>query len=307
MYKVQFHFLHDAALFTDERDKCLFCLSFFTGDAYAWGKPWADELVAKTGKLYTRMGKFADFKEDFLKQFSSIDDIRTAEHELETFRQTGTVAAYTARFRALVNQTEWDESAKKAAFRRGLKEGIRQAIAVAPAPPADYEGFLNWVIGIGDSLDQSHQSGSNFQGSSRQRGGRGQRFQRYEARPTDANSQTNRPSPRMGNLRRTIKCYRCGVEGHMANDSKFHPEPRSGESGGSGQKSARYVPLHRANPTRNSDINEDEHALVLAGTTNRLCYEEDEELVVRLNATFISEEQLEIAKAQEALDSVSKN
>ena len=93
----------------------------------------------------------------------------------------------------------------------------------------------------------------------------------------------------------------------MANDSKFHPEPRSGESGGSGQKSARYVPPHRANATRNSDINEDEHALVLAGTTNRSRYEEDEELVVRLNATFISEEQLELEKALEALNVMPKN
>ena len=94
----------------------------------------------------------------------------------------------------------------------------------------------------------------------------------------------------------------------MANDPKFHPEPRSGESGGSGNKPARYVPPHRANATRNSDLNEEEHALVLAGTTNRSRYEEDEEdLVVRLNATFISEEQLEIAKALEAVDNVSKN
>ena len=59
---------------------------------------------------------------------------------------------------------------------------------------------------------------------------------------------------------------------------------------------------------RNSNLNEEEHALVLAGTTNRSRYEENEEdLVVRLNATFISEEQLEIAKALEAVDNVSKN
>jgi hypothetical protein len=97
------------------------------------------------------------------------------------------------------------------------------------------------------------------------------------------------------------------MEGHMANDPKLHPEPRSGESGGSGNKPARYVPPHRANATRNTEVNEDEHALVLAGTTNRSRYEEDDELVVRLNATFISEEQLELEKAQEALDLVSKN
>ena len=54
-------------------------------------------------------------------------------------------------------------------------------------------------------------------------------------------------------------------------------------------------------------MNEDEHALVLAGTTNRSRYEEDEELVVRLNATFISEEQLELEKALEALNVMTKN
>ena len=172
MYRVKLHFLHDAALFTNEKDKSLFCLSYFTADTYAWGKPWLDELVAKAGDRYNAMRAFANFEKSFIAQFSSIDDIRTAEHELETFRQTGTVAAYTAKFRALVTQTEWDANAKKAAYRRGLKEGIRQAIAVAPSPPASYEEFLNWVIGIGDSIDQSHQSNPNFQGSSRRRGGR---------------------------------------------------------------------------------------------------------------------------------------
>ena len=93
----------------------------------------------------------------------------------------------------------------------------------------------------------------------------------------------------------------------MANNPKFHPESQSGESGGSENRPARYIPPHRANVTSNSDLNEEEHALVLAGTTNRSRYEDEEDLVVRLNATFISEEQLEIAKALEAVDNVSKN
>src|SRR5258708_40050520 len=106
MYRVKLLFLHDPAKYTDERQKCLMALFYFTDDAFAWGQPYAQELSDESGDLWDLMAQFLKFESVFLKQFSSISDEQTAKFELESFKQTKTVAEYAAKFRALANQTE---------------------------------------------------------------------------------------------------------------------------------------------------------------------------------------------------------
>ena len=49
------------------------------------------------------MAKFADFESSFLAQFSSVNELTTAEFNIESLKQKETVAKYAAIFRVLAN------------------------------------------------------------------------------------------------------------------------------------------------------------------------------------------------------------
>ena len=89
------------------------------------------------------MAKFADFESTFIAQFSSVNKLATAEFDIESLKQKGTMAEYAALFQALANPTNWNNSAKKAQFRFRLKDQIRRAIAIVSNTPKRYEEYLN--------------------------------------------------------------------------------------------------------------------------------------------------------------------
>src|SRR6201992_3128917 len=152
--RCKLYFMHEAQKFTNERDKCLFVLFNLSGDAFAWGSLYQKELIEQQGTLYNLMAKFADFESSFLAQFSSVNKLATAEFDIKSLKQKGTVAEYAAVFQVLANQTNRNDGAKKAQFRFGLKDQIQRAIVIVPNAPKGYEEYLNWVIGIGDTIDQ---------------------------------------------------------------------------------------------------------------------------------------------------------
>ena len=259
------------------------------------------------------MAKFADFESSFLAQFSSVNKLATAEFDIKSLKQKGTVAEYAAAFRALANQTDWNEGAKKAQFRFRLKDQKWRAIAIVPNAPKGYEEYLNWVIEIRDMIDQAvgtvgiNASNSGTVGYS---SNRNQRFQRNSQGSFRSNTNAATGSNAIGNAWLGGKCFKCGMEGHFANDRKFHPESQSGQSKGSGTQPARYVPPHWANATeaRTEEIPNRERGHTISGTRYQTEREVDEEnIVLQFNATYVSEEQLEIAEVQEHLDSLPKN
>ena len=110
----------------------------------------------------------------------------------------------------------------------------------------------------------------------------------------------------MGNARR--KCFSCGIEGHFAKDPKFHPEFRRGISTPSGSKTAHYVPPGRANATRqNEDYDHDtdrgsERTHTLAGAFRRSHKEEEDDVILRLNATYLSDMDIQRIKEEYRID-----
>src|SRR6201992_3695544 len=194
--------MHEAQKLMNERDKCLFVLFNLSGDAFAWGSPYQKELIEQQGTLYDLMAKFANFESAFIAQFSSVNELATEEFDIESLKQKGTVADYAARFRELANQTDWNEGAKKAQFRFGLKDQIRRAIAIVPNAPKGYEEYLNWVIGIRDMIDQAvgtvgiNASNSGTVGYS---SNRNQRFQRNSQGSFRSNTNAATGSNAIGN------------------------------------------------------------------------------------------------------------
>src|SRR5258708_31809174 len=84
------------------------------------------------------------------------------------------------------------------------------------------------------------------------------------------------------------------MEGHFANDPKFHPKSRHRTSASSGSKTACYVPPGQANATRqNENYDQDtdrgsERTHTLAGAFRGSHKEEEDDVVLSLNATYLS-------------------
>ena len=96
----------------------------------------------------------------------------------------------------------------------------------------------------------------------------------------------------------------------LTNNRKFHPESQSGQSKGSGTQPPHYVLPHRVNAAeaRTDEVSDQGRGHTILGT----CYQterkvDDENIILQFNATYVSEEQWEIAEAQEHLDSLPKN
>src|SRR5258708_38429382 len=98
------------------------------------------------------------------------------------------------------------------------------------------------------------------------------------------------------------------MEGHFANDPKFHPKSRHRTSASSGSKTACYVPPGRANATRQNedyDHNTDrgsERTHTLAGAFRGSHKEEEDNVVLRLNTMYLSDMDYRKIRAEYRLD-----
>lgn len=253
----------------------VFALQHCKDNAYSWAKPYIDKLSHVTNQQQDpiwgpRLFIWDTFKQQFLKQFSSLSAERSAETKLKTLRQgNGNVHTYAAKFRELAEQTQWNESAKLAVFSAGLSGEIRERLDTQISVPSTYSDYVDAAIRIGETLDAARDSKTIFSG-------RTSRPTNFAAiRNTTSNFRPNRSSnyqktsfrsnngPRISpaqiqEYRQNNKCFRCGMAGHIARNCRVSQKSQGNIRGRFNTKntanaSSTRTDRRRSNKSNNTD------------------------------------------------------
>jgi Retrotransposon gag protein/Zinc knuckle len=138
MIQVELYIGFNAARFASDTEKVLWVCTLLRGSAANWIEGMLQEYLKKhrDGVVMNTMSKdtitvfqtFTGFKSRFEKMFGEIDEIKEAERVIQTLRQKGSAARYTAEFQQYSVKTKWDDNALKAQFYRGLKDSVKDEL-----------------------------------------------------------------------------------------------------------------------------------------------------------------------------------
>ncbi|EAL17174.1 hypothetical protein CNBN1990 [Cryptococcus deneoformans B-3501A] len=113
--------------FPTETSKVLYAGSFLRDTPFLWFQPFV--TIDPQPKF---MLDFKKFCAELRKNFGDPDEEQTAERQLNTVRQQGSVSSYLATFMHYATLVQWNDEAKKACFYRGLKDDIKDELARLP-------------------------------------------------------------------------------------------------------------------------------------------------------------------------------
>jgi hypothetical protein len=215
--------------FYDDRAKIAFALSYMEGKA----RPFANLVIAEIEKHmldpirydYPYEESYANFLGEIKSAFGDPMPERTAQYKLGQLTQGARTAdEYVLEFKALAQNTGYNDTALIEKFERGLQPALRQKIYGLPQMPVDAEGWYNWSMRLDRQWRMfERNAGKSGQGSQRNEKNKGPRANnRYERNAEQA------PKPKDPNAmdvdrtraRPPIKCYKCGRPGHIARDCK---------------------------------------------------------------------------------------
>jgi hypothetical protein len=136
---------------------------FLKDDAAAWMQPLVEDYLAKKGndedleecKEETKelFGSWTGFKEKMTTMFGEINGEQQASRKLSRVRQTSSVRQYTALFKQLQAQVDWDDAPLRETFYNGLKESMKDELTHYPEDQQeDLEELINLTIRIDDRL-----------------------------------------------------------------------------------------------------------------------------------------------------------
>lgn len=124
--------------FTSEEVRCRFLGSLLTFPASSW----FSSLLEKRSPL---LNSWMAFVHDFETNFADPNRVRQAQLALKKLKQGRDAAAiYTAKFRRLAGDTGYNESALREAYRSGLCDDIKDALASSVTEPEDLEDFIRF-------------------------------------------------------------------------------------------------------------------------------------------------------------------
>ncbi|KDQ19440.1 hypothetical protein BOTBODRAFT_82828, partial [Botryobasidium botryosum FD-172 SS1] len=101
---------------------------------------------------------FNAFVDTFKRHFGDSDLQGTIRRQLQALCQTGSTAAYAARFRELIVHIDLSEQSKVESFMNGLKEQVQYGLAIA-GKPTEINELISRAIKLDNNLHQ-HQIGS---------------------------------------------------------------------------------------------------------------------------------------------------
>jgi hypothetical protein len=141
LIKCELYFGFNHHKFTSEVDKVLWTVTLLKGPAFDWmeahvtdymenrgptGELVEDDMFAETLTIF---GSWAGFKKRISRVFGDIDQERTSKRFIQNLKQRGSAATYTAEFQQHSGKTDWDDTALKAQYYRGLKDHVKDEIA----------------------------------------------------------------------------------------------------------------------------------------------------------------------------------
>ena len=123
-------FLAQPSRFPTERHKVIYASSYLRDVAFAWFQPFLDTIDHE--KPNAMLESFVCFSNALQEAFGDPDRKRTAENKLTLLRQVTSAATYSAEFKRLAVDTDWNDPALCFQYYRGLKEALKDELAKLP-------------------------------------------------------------------------------------------------------------------------------------------------------------------------------
>ena len=182
------------------------------------------------------LSNFELFCQELLRNLGDPDREKNMSKKLRALRQTSSVAAYRTEFDNISQYLEWDEGALKEYFYEGLKETVKDSLALVPEEPEDFKDYQDLCIRLDnriferkqDSRGQTNKSSSasNHRKPSAHTNTPKPQIQvstYSRGTPMDLDASANRkykpltPQERQHRMQNQL-CLYCGKSGHRARD-----------------------------------------------------------------------------------------
>jgi hypothetical protein len=213
----QLYFLLKKEGFKTNSDKVLFAGSHLRGPAADWFAPFIRDLSkGQRARPETQaiFSNYANFEAALEQLYGSRNKQRTAVRQMQQLRQTGPASQYTATFRRLAMDSEWDNTALTTMYYSGLKDTIKDELSRGEQPDTLSE-LIDKVITIDERLFE-RQMERTRPGTSY---GARQSKPYYGPQPMDL-SATRGPLTKRDREHRMKNnlCLYCGKPGHRARE-----------------------------------------------------------------------------------------
>ena len=141
----EYVFALQPSMYSSAAARIAYIANLTTGQARRW-------VMASREGSAPYMQDYAAFTEEFRTVFDHDVHGQDADSALSTLQQgSSSVAEYATEFRILAARCQWNEAALFSAFRRGLAEPVKDALAGREKPST-----LNQLISLSISLDERH-------------------------------------------------------------------------------------------------------------------------------------------------------
>lgn len=138
--------------FSSDIQKIYFAASYLRGAAFNFFEPYLKRLSGGTQNTTIPMlVSIEQFKEELTRTFGDINEVSTAERELQKLHQTSSASQYTTEFRRITSHLTWNEEALVFTYYHGLKDPIKDELSKEERP-ATLQALIEKAVRLDDRM-----------------------------------------------------------------------------------------------------------------------------------------------------------
>lgn len=224
----------------DVESKILYAASWMGGDPSLWFKGIVDDYFASsederrpvTAKIFDEDEGWVNFEEEITKMYGERDEQKQAEDRLERLSQVGSATSYLSAFNRDRYRVNWDESALKHRFYKGLKPEVKDELCKLDRYAYNFDDYANEAIKIDARLYERRMEDRGRYNQPRMslpKANQGKKLQHKStsygthAGPMDigmvGKAQTSSGQQRK-QTKSKVQCFNCNKHGHYAKECK---------------------------------------------------------------------------------------
>jgi hypothetical protein len=238
LIQVDLYLTFNSTRFNSETERVLWVVSFLRGDALNWIEGFVIDYMHKTndrGQIMNNMREetkalfrtYKGFIDKITATFGAVDEEKQAERAIQTLRQRGSCATYTAEFQRYSSKTGWNDDALRAQYYRGLKDSVKDEL-VKDEKPDTMADMIEMATKIDNRLYERALEKKGFYDTGHRQNQRTPRQQNHWPQPMELDATEKRemsPQVRQKHMQDRT-CFNCGKPGHLARNCKGKGRPR---------------------------------------------------------------------------------